>query len=126
MIYREPGDLAHRVRVMQDRAETFTLKVEDGKTREEGEQAFLKRAKDLADLISRFSQHVPDVNMTFTRHDQPACQLDWYHKERMIELAQMGECEFEPSCTREGGNHKLTSFGCLPCRLGTLRFPCER
>ena len=87
---------------MQERAETFTIKVEDGKTREEGEQAFLKGAQDLTDLISRFSQHVPEVNLTFTRHDQPACQLDWYHKERMIELAQMGECKlFLVSCPPE-------------------------
>ncbi|GAA5979810.1 hypothetical protein JCM5350_002056 [Sporobolomyces pararoseus] len=111
----EPGDLAHRVRVMQERAETFTIKVEDGKTREEGEQAFLKRAKDLSDLISRFSQHVPDVNLTFTRHDQPACQLDWYHKERMIELAQMGEY-WGPSDFLASGDPNLSNWavGCPP------------
>lgn len=84
----------HRVLVMQDREETFTIKVTDGVVEETGEQAFLRRAKDLGDLIERFSAHVPDVNLTFTRHDQPACQLDWYHRDRMVELARLGECKF--------------------------------
>ncbi|KPV74647.1 glycosyltransferase family 90 protein [Rhodotorula graminis WP1] len=88
----EPQDLAHRVRVMQERDETFTIQVTDGKVAEVGEQAFLRRAKDLGDLIRRFSDYVPDVNLTFTRHDQPACQLDYYHRDRMVELAQLGEC----------------------------------
>lgn len=82
----------HRVRVMQQREETFTISVETGAIVLTGEQAFLRRAKDLGDLMSRFSAHVPDVNLTFTRHDQPACRLEWTHKERMIELAGMGDC----------------------------------
>lgn len=102
---------------MQEREETFTIKVEDGATREEGEQAFLKRAKDLSDLIARFSQHVPDVNLTFTRHDQPACQLDWFHKERMIELAQMGECE--PSLPDSVHGHDVER--CRALQIGALR-----
>ena len=82
----------HRVRVMQDREETFTIAVEDGVIALSGEQALLRRAKDLGDLMSRFSTHVPNINLTFTRHDQPACRLDWTHKERMVELASLGEC----------------------------------
>lgn len=78
---------------MEEREETFTIRVTDGEVYEDGEQAFLRRAQDLGDLIARFSQHVPDVNLTFTRHDQPACQLGWFHKERMVELAALGECE---------------------------------
>ncbi|GAA5953962.1 hypothetical protein JCM21900_003066 [Sporobolomyces salmonicolor] len=111
----EPSDLAHRVRVMQDRDETFTIRVTAGKVTEVGEQAFLRRAKDLGDLISRFSAHVPDVNLTFTRHDQPACQLDWFHKERMIELAQMGEF-WGPSEFLATGNPALSNWavGCPP------------
>ncbi|BGP24779.1 glycosyltransferase family 90 protein [Rhodotorula toruloides] len=111
----EPGDLAHRVRVMQERAETFTIKVTDGKTTEEGEQAFLRRAKDLSDLISRFSAHVPDVNLTFTRHDQPACQLDVFHKERMLELAALGEY-WGPSDYLENSDVRLSNWaiGCPP------------
>lgn len=84
--------MAYRTRVMQAREETFTLSVLDGAVKISGEQAALRRAKDLGDLISRFSAHVPNINLTFTRHDQPACQLDWFHKERMVELARMGEC----------------------------------
>jgi len=83
---------------MQEREETFTIKVEEGKVAEVGEQAFLRRAKDLGDLIRRFSDYVPDVNLTFTRHDQPACQLDYYHRDRMVELAQLGDCASMPAC----------------------------
>lgn len=87
---------------MQNREESFTIRVKDGKVEELGEQAALRRAKDLGDLIARFSAHVPDVNMTFTRHDQPACQLGWFHKERMNELADLGECECESGRTQTG------------------------
>lgn len=78
---------------MQEREETFTIQVRDGAVSLQGEQAFLRRAKDLGDLISRVSAAIPDLNLTFTRHDQPACQLGWFHKERMVELAGMGECQ---------------------------------
>ncbi|BGP16351.1 hypothetical protein JCM10213_004892 [Rhodosporidiobolus nylandii] len=111
----EPSDLAHRVRVMQERDETFTIQVTDGKVAEVGEQAFLRRAKDLGDLIARFSQFVPNVNLTFTRHDQPACQLDWFHKERMIELAQQGEF-WNPGDFLASGDPHLSNWaaGCPP------------
>ncbi|GAA5873960.1 hypothetical protein JCM8547_001588 [Rhodosporidiobolus lusitaniae] len=111
----EPQDLHHRVQVMQDREESFTIKVKEGKTTEEGEQAFLRRAKDLSDLVARFSEYVPDVNLTFTRHDQPACQLDYAVKERMMELAQTGDywglSEFV-----EQGDSRLSNWavGCPP------------
>ena len=78
---------------MQDREETFTLQIEDGKVYIAGEQAELSRAKDLGELLSRFSAYVPNLNLTMTRHDLPACRLGWYEKERLIELAELGECE---------------------------------
>ncbi|GAA5975950.1 hypothetical protein JCM11641_002847 [Rhodosporidiobolus odoratus] len=111
----EPGDLAHRMRVMEERAETFTVQVANGKVEEVGEQAFLRRAKDLGDLVGRFSAHVPDVNLTFTRHDQPACQLDWFAKEKMTELAQQGEF-WGPSEFLASGDPKLSNWavGCPP------------
>lgn len=111
----EPNDLMHRVLVMQDREETFTIKVTDGVVEETGEQAFLRRAKDLGDLIERFSAHVPDVNLTFTRHDQPACQLDWYHRDRMVELARLGEY-WGPSDFATDSNPALSNWaiGCPP------------
>ena len=79
---------------MQDREETFTIEIFDGKVDIWGEQATLRRAIDLGDLMARFSMYVGDSNYTFTRHDQPACALGWYHKEKMVELAAMGECQF--------------------------------
>lgn len=80
--------------VMQQRAETFTIRINKGKVEVHGEQAFLRRAKDLADLIGRFSEHVPDINMTFTRHDQPAVRLGYAARERMVELARLGDRAF--------------------------------
>ncbi|GAA6025765.1 hypothetical protein JCM10207_000786 [Rhodosporidiobolus poonsookiae] len=111
----EPSDLAHRVDVMQQREETFTIQVQNGEVAEVGEQAFLRRAKDLGDLIRRFSAHVPDVNLTFTRHDQPACQLDWFHKERMSELAQQSEY-WGPSDFTHSSDAALSNWaiGCPP------------
>lgn len=78
---------------MEIREETFTISINSGKVTLTGEYAALQRAIDLGDLISRFSSHVGDVNLTFTRHDQPAVQLGWHQKEKMLELARTGECE---------------------------------
>jgi hypothetical protein len=81
-----------------ERAETFTLLVdparkEDFKITFHGEEAKLKRATDLADLLQRFAKDLPGtVNLTFTKHDQPACALGYQHKERLLELANDGEC----------------------------------
>lgn len=91
---RETRDLLHRVKVMQNRADTFTVRIVRGSVELEGEQAFLDRALDFGELVERFSSQVADINITFTRHDQPACQLDWFQKERMLHLASMGDCEF--------------------------------
>ncbi|GAA5996568.1 uncharacterized protein JCM10292_003058 [Rhodotorula paludigena] len=111
----DPGDLAHRVAVMEEREETFTIKIADGKVAETGEQAFLRRAKDLGDLIRRFSAYAPDVNLTFTRHDQPACQLDYFHRDRMVELADLGDY-WSPSDFFHDSNPSLSNWaiGCPP------------
>lgn len=79
---------------MEEREETFTITVENGRVGLEGEYRYLDRAKDTGDLIARFSKHIGDVKLSFTRHDQPACQLGWNHKERMVELAGMGDCKW--------------------------------
>lgn len=90
----EPIDLRHRNKVMQDREHTFTLSIKDGRVSRHGEHAELRRAKDMANLLSKFSKHVPgEVNMTFIIDDQPAVMMGWNQKERMLELARQGECE---------------------------------
>ncbi len=76
---------------MKVRDETFTLEVRHGKVAITGPEKSLKRASDLAEILKQFAGLVPDFQMTFTRHDQPAVQLDYAQKERMIELAEMGE-----------------------------------
>ena len=97
---REPHDLLHRSRIMAtERAETFTLMInpapkEEQKITTHGEEAHLKRATDLAALIEPFAKSLPGVvNITFTKHDQPACALGFQHKERLHELAAEGDCE---------------------------------
>lgn len=97
---REPHDLVHRSKVMtNDRAETFTLNIDPNKSGTHkisisGQEAKLKRATDLAALIERFAADLPDwVNITFTKHDQPACALGYQHKERLLELVSEGDCE---------------------------------
>jgi hypothetical protein len=85
---------------MTQRAETFTLTLRPPTSKKvarvviTGEEGHLRRAKDLADLIQTFAHLMPGtVNLTFTKHDQPACELIWSHKEKMVEMAQQGECE---------------------------------
>lgn len=89
---------------MAIREQTFTIQVVPdvkGKTNVfySGEEAALARAHDLGDIIQYFAKDMPGrVNITFTKHDQPACQLGWEHKNKMIELAAEGECELVFSC----------------------------
>lgn len=79
---------------MTEREGTFTMNVKDGSVHLTGPEASLKRALDLAKLVERFAGQMPDdFVMSFTREDQPAVQLGYFHKERMIELAQIGERE---------------------------------
>lgn len=60
----EPHDLKHRAKVMQERDHTFTLVIQDGEVSIEGEFAHLRRAKDIADVIRRFADDLPQhVNM---------------------------------------------------------------
>lgn len=98
----EPHDLMHRSRVMaNDRAETFTINVDPSRPGEKkiiisGEEGHLRRATDLAALIERFSKDLPaESNITFTKHDQPACALGYQHKERLLELVTEGDCEWQ-------------------------------
>ena len=101
-IYRQPSDLVHRSEMMAIREQTFTITVDprarDGeRVSYSGEEAELERASDLGQIIDYFSASLPSVvNLTFTKHDQPACQLGWEHKQRMFELAEQGECSFFP------------------------------
>lgn len=89
-IRREPIELSQRA---QNPGEyTFTVSVTGGKVFLFGLYAGTGRAEEIADLIGRFSTHLGDLNMTFTPQDGPGVQLGWYHKEKMIELAKVGEC----------------------------------
>lgn len=93
----EPQDMRHRARVMQDREHTFTLSIHDGTVTRHGnpKHADLRRAKDMAALIQTFAAFVPGVvNMTFVIDDNPAVMMSYHHKDRMLELARQGDCEY--------------------------------
>jgi hypothetical protein len=103
----EPHDLRHRSKVMQEREHTFTLSIKDGHVTRHGPHPELRRAKDMQNLMQKFAQHVPgEVNMTYIIDDQPAVMLSWNQKERMLELASQGECEYSSSeqCLYEAGS----------------------
>ena len=60
----EPADMAHRNKVMQERGHTFSLIVQNGIVSIEGPFKHIRRAKDIADIISKFSEDLPrDLNM---------------------------------------------------------------
>lgn len=115
----EPIDLRHRNKVMQEREHTFTLSIRNGKVSRHGQHAELRRAKDMANLLSKFSKHVPgEVNMTFIIDDQPAVMMGWNQKERMLELARQGECASISKCYGAGEPADMPFF---QSRLGTER-----
>lgn len=81
---------------MQDRPHTFTVSMRPGepRARAHGEWAHIRRATDMAELMSKFAGSVPrDLNMTFIMDDNPALMLSYTERERMIELAEEGECQ---------------------------------
>lgn len=92
----DPRDFAHRLDVMTQREESFTMTMDPTAAQRiaySGPQAALRRAHELGDIIERFVDKLPGtVQMTFTRHDQPACSVGWAHQNRMLELASEGEC----------------------------------
>lgn len=115
----EPVDLAHRSWVMaNERPETFTISIKSNKqVLITGKEGHLARAKDLANLIKSFSSILPDddhlhdqlVNLTFTKHDQPAVQMTWGRKQKMIDMANLGEY-FSPSEYIQPPNPKLSNW----------------
>jgi hypothetical protein len=100
----EPSDLHHRAWVMaNERPETFTLTINStAPVLISGKEGHLARAKDLAKLINLFAHLLPQtsgsihhlLNLTFTKHDQPAVQMTWPRKQKMVEMAEAGECEY--------------------------------
>ncbi|OAV95361.1 hypothetical protein PTTG_05423 [Puccinia triticina 1-1 BBBD Race 1] len=115
----EPSDLHHRAWVMaNERPETFTLTINStNPVQISGKEGHLARAKDLAKLINLFAHLLPPsssdpaniFNLTFTKHDQPAVQMTWARKQKMIEMADAGEY-FSPSDYIRPTNPKLSNW----------------
>lgn len=90
---------------MQERDHTFTVAMHPG-VREpslHGSYSDLKRASDVADLISLFSGRMHrELNITFIIDDNPAVMLPYAQRERMVELGQQGDCELKfENCSLE-------------------------
>lgn len=95
---------------MQEREHTFTLAMKPGhRTTAHGQWGHIRRATDIASLFDFFADEVPrDINTTFIVDDNPAVMLSYAQKDRMVELAGLGECEYLPSnggceCQAAGG-----------------------
>ncbi|GAA5979776.1 hypothetical protein JCM5350_002045 [Sporobolomyces pararoseus] len=114
----EAHDSRHRNRVMQERDHTFTVAMHPG-VREpslHGSYSDLKRASDVADLISLFSGRMHrELNITFIIDDNPAVMLPYAQRERMVELGQQGDY-YGPSEWTEPEDSSLSNFAkaCAP------------
>ncbi|EGG11221.1 family 90 glycosyltransferase [Melampsora larici-populina 98AG31] len=115
----EPNDLNHRSWVMSnERPETFTLSIPIKSNQNvtiSGPEAHLVRATDLANLINLFvdllplDEHQSVYNLTFTKHDQPAVQMTYSRKQKMLDLADAGEY-LSPSDYIKPNDPKLSNW----------------
>ncbi|BGP48291.1 hypothetical protein JCM10450v2_004163 [Rhodotorula kratochvilovae] len=114
----EGHDSRHRNKVMQDRDHTFTVAMHPGETMPtlHGPYWDLKRATDIADMLSLFTgrMHRP-LNITYIIDDNPAVMLPYAQRERMVELGEQGEY-YGPSEFIEGEDPTLSNFAqaCAP------------
>lgn len=107
----EPVDMRHRNKVMQDREHTFTLSITNGYVTRHGDpkHADIRRAKDMQALLQTFAKWIPgQVNMTFVIDDNPAVMMSYHQKDRMLELARQGECEYLNEATLPTHGTELT------------------
>ncbi|GAA6001303.1 hypothetical protein JCM10207_006599 [Rhodosporidiobolus poonsookiae] len=114
----EAHDSRHRNRVMQDRDHTFTIVMNPGQPKADlaGPYFDLKRATDIADMLSLYTGRMHrQLNITFIIDDNPAVMLPYAQRERMVELAQQGEY-YGPSEFIEGEDPTLSNFAqaCAP------------
>ncbi|GAA5984871.1 hypothetical protein JCM11641_005447 [Rhodosporidiobolus odoratus] len=114
----EGHDSRHRNKVMQERDHTFTVVMRPGEphTGLAGPYADLKRATDIADMLSLYTGRMHrETNITFIIDDNPAVMLPYSQRERMVELGQQGEY-YGPSEFIEGEDPTLSNFAqaCAP------------
>ncbi|GAA5882446.1 hypothetical protein JCM16303_001739 [Sporobolomyces ruberrimus] len=114
----EASDSRHRNRVMQERDHTFTAAFHPGirETSLHGPYSDLKRASDVAELLSLFAGRMHrELNITFIIDDNPAVMLPYAQRERMVELGQQGDY-YGPSEWTEPEDSSLSNFAkaCAP------------
>ncbi|GAA5850375.1 hypothetical protein JCM8547_001851 [Rhodosporidiobolus lusitaniae] len=114
----EGHDSRHRNQVMQERDHTFTVVMRPGEPSPglAGPYADLKRATDIAEMLSLFTGRMHrELNITYIIDDNPAVMLPYSQRERMVELGQQGEY-YGPSEFIEGEDPTLSNFAqaCAP------------
>lgn len=109
---------------MQERDHTFTIAMEPGVPHPtiHGPYAHIKRASDIADMLSLFTGRMPrPLNITYIIDDNPAVMLPYTQRERMVELGQQGECEW----TESDRGRRCASLTLAPSRLRSVRIRRE-
>lgn len=88
-----PPVLLSRAYELSQDADTHTFVVKDGEVEITGPMKELARAGDQRELMKRYKQWLPDMNITISAHDGPSVLLDWRQKERHLTAAKEGKCE---------------------------------
>lgn len=86
--------LQNRSEALQRDSSTFTMNIKGGEVTISGAHKDDGRAKDQAALMKRWTQWVPDVNVTMSAHDGPSVMMDERSRTRHVEAAKKGVCEF--------------------------------
>lgn len=91
-----------RALTLQNDPSTFTMVVKGGHVKIIGAHKDDGRAEDQEALMSRWTQWVPDVNITMSAHDGPSIIMDAKNREKHEEAAKKGIRELSTSW-RQGG-----------------------
>jgi hypothetical protein len=89
-----PSMLQNRSEALQRDPSTFTMNIKGGEVTITGAHKDDGRAKDQAALMKRWTQWVPDVNVTMSAHDGPSIMMDDRGRTKHVEAAKKGVCEF--------------------------------
>ncbi|EGG02574.1 family 90 glycosyltransferase [Melampsora larici-populina 98AG31] len=97
--------------------DAFTImRVKDGKVTVTGKKKDAGRTKDQLNLLKKFIQFLPDVNITMSHHDGPSVFMDYQTKQKHINYAREGKVIPEEEVDLVEDNAALTGFlgACSP------------
>lgn len=85
-----PQLLSQRSLRLQTDPSTFTMRVKGGEVEVIGEHREDGRADDQRDLMKRWKQWLPDVNISMSAHDGPSIMMDYTTKQKHTDAADAG------------------------------------